>query len=99
MSAIGSVIVMGGRAFLPAVPGSGPPGRAYGKEGWLPAALGDAGQLAGVRHLTHADAAETERAEDRPRTAAPVAARVAAHGELRLAVGLLDQGLLGHLSS
>ena len=53
--------------------------------GCLPAGLGDAGQLAGVRHLADADAAQPERAEHRARTAAAVAAGVAAHLELRLA--------------
>src|SRR3954471_10030522 len=72
--------------------------RAKRETGWgvLPGRLGDTGQLAGVRHGADADAAEPERAEDRARTAAAVAPGVAAHRELRLLVGLLDQGLLGH---
>src|SRR3954465_13472705 len=52
--------------------------------GALPAALGDARQLAAVRHLAHADPAEAELAEHGPRPAAALAARVALHLELRL---------------
>src|ERR1700761_7413903 len=63
-----------------------------------PAALLHAGQFARVRHLAQADPAQPELAEHRARTAAPVAAGVAAHRELRLAVGLVDQCLLRHCS-
>src|SRR4051812_14419950 len=114
MSAIGSVIVMAeysspprfrtpapvGLERRPAaivelkVPGT--PGTAAGAR--LPAALGDAGQLTAVCHLSKADAAETELAEDRVRPAAALAARVAAHRELRLGRGLVDEGLLRHCS-
>src|SRR4051794_30707299 len=95
MSAMGSVMVMirGLRAFPAVVPV-----KAYDEEVvGLPAGLGDAGQLARVRHLAEADPAEAERAEHRTGTTAPVAARVAADLELRLAVRLLDERLLRHL--
>src|SRR6478752_207114 len=65
----------------------------------LPAGLLDTGQLAGVRHLTKADPAEPELAVHRVRAATPVAAGVAAHLELGLLVGLVDQSLLCHLLS
>src|SRR4029450_3023077 len=64
----------------------------------LPARLGDAGQLAGVGELTHADPAQAELAQHGPRTPAALAARVGPHLELRGALGLGDQGLLGHLA-
>src|SRR2546421_6440952 len=70
MSAIGSVIVIGG---LPS-----------------PARLGHARHLARVHHLSQADAAESELAEDRTRPAAPPAAGVRAHLELGLALLLLN---------
>src|SRR6266542_5592656 len=105
MSAIGSVIVMIVVPFSPGFP-SGPgvpevPG-AYGEGGvggGLPTRLGHAGELAPVRHLAQADPAQPELAVHRVRTAAALAARVAADRELRLAGGLVDQGLLGHASS
>src|SRR6476469_9676506 len=56
---------------------------------WLPRALGDAGQLARVRHLPEADAAQAELAVDGLGPAAALAAGVAAHLALRLA-GRLD---------
>src|ERR1700712_2496442 len=62
----------------------------------LPARLGDARQLAGVRHLAQADPAQAELLVHRMRPAAAVAAGVAAHLELRLALGLHDQRGLGH---
>src|SRR5690606_8265747 len=65
----------------------------------LPAGLLHTGQFAGVRHLAQADAAQPELAVHRPGTAALVAARVGAHLELRLALGLVDQCLLCHLLS
>src|SRR5258707_808672 len=65
----------------------------------LPAGLLHTGQLAGMCHLTQADAAEPELAINRMRAAAPVAPRVAAHLELGLLVGLVDQSLLCHLFS
>src|SRR3954447_21476646 len=63
----------------------------------LPGRLADAGQFAGVRHLPQADPAQAELAEDRVRATAPLATGVSADGELRLAVRLLDQSLLGHV--
>src|SRR3954471_10509043 len=54
-----------------------------------PTGLRHAGQLAGVRQLAHADAAQPEVAVDRARAAAPAATRVGAHLELGLA--LLDR--------
>src|SRR6185369_14222258 len=65
----------------------------------LPAGLLDAGQFAGMRHLAQADAAQPELAVDRVRATAPIATRVAAHLELGLALGLVDQSLLCHLFS
>src|SRR3954468_17678596 len=64
--------------------------------GELPAGLADAGELPRVRHLPQADPAQAELAEDRVRTTAPLATGVSANLELRLAVRLLDQSLLGH---
>src|SRR5688500_20282230 len=69
------------------------PGRV---ERWLPAGLAHARELPGVGHLPRADPAQAELAEHRVRTTAPLAAGVAADRELRLAVRLLDQSLLGH---
>src|SRR3954452_13305883 len=101
-SAIGSVMVMtagspSSRRF---------PLRAYrnflsnGTWSWeLPAGLLHTWQLAGVRHLAQADAAQPELAVDRVRATAPVAAGVAAHLELGLLIGLVDQSLLCHLFS
>src|SRR5688500_453167 len=63
---------------------------------WLPAGLAHARELPGVGHLPQADPAQAELAEHRVRTTAPLAAGVAADRELRLAVRLLDQSLLGH---
>src|SRR5215207_8282178 len=63
----------------------------------LPARLGDAGQLAGMGELAHADPAQAELAQHGPRTPAALAARVAPHLELRGALGLGDQRLLCHL--
>src|SRR3954470_19749126 len=105
MSAMGSVIVIGPSwrcsrflAVVSAGLSAADLRRAWrcGTEGWLPAALGDARQLAGVRHLAEAHAAEPELAVHRVRSPAPLAAGVAAHGELRLARGLVDKCLLGH---
>src|SRR3954454_24424739 len=125
MSAIGSVIVMGGTASLAAVPRAlglgdlalglsaiggaterdgtarpqGPRARGArpgGRPGPSPAGLADARELPGVRHLPQADPAQAELAEDRVRTAAPLATGVSADGELGLPVRLLDQSLLGH---
>src|SRR6187455_719655 len=62
----------------------------------LPAALGDAGELARVGHLPEAHSAQTELAVDRVRPAAPLAAGVATHLELGLARGLVDERCLGH---
>src|SRR6516162_9445630 len=61
-----------------------------------PAGLGDARQLAGVRQLAQADAAQPELAVHGTRTAAPAAPRVGPHLELRRALLLLDERLLGH---
>src|SRR3954447_3416545 len=64
----------------------------------LPAALADARQLAAVRHLAHADAAQPELAQHGAGTPALLAAGVAADGELRLPGRLDDERLLGHRS-
>src|SRR4051812_45376306 len=84
LSAIGGAVVRSGRLPVPSYQ-------------VLPAGLADARQFAGVRHLPQADPAQAELAEDRVRTAAPLATGVSADGELRLAVRLLDQSLLGHV--
>src|SRR3954454_2178234 len=63
-----------------------------------PGRLAHARELAPVRHLAQADAAETELAQHRAGAPAAVASGVAAHRELRLARGLVDQCLLRHLS-
>src|SRR5437899_5389958 len=65
----------------------------------LPAGLRDTRHLAGVDHLTQADAAEPELAVDGARPATAPAARVGAHPVLRLAHRLLDQCLLRQLGS
>src|ERR687887_1072975 len=64
----------------------------------LPAGLGHAWQLAGVGELAHADAAQAELAQHGARPPAALAARVGPHLELRGALGLGDQRLLGHLA-
>src|SRR4051794_19493976 len=103
MSAIGSVMVMGGCPFSPWFPEAcgefdvGNGGRCKDPE--LPGALGHAGEFAAVSHLSQTDAAQSERAENRSGTAAPLATGVPADGELRLAVRLGDECLLGHALS
>src|SRR6185312_3835758 len=81
MSAIGSVMVIALSAFLAAVPRRC--GRAYG-EGGLPGGLGNAGQLAAVRHLTDAHAAQPELPVHGLGPAAALAAGVCADRELGL---------------
>ena len=85
MSATGSVIVMVVELFLAVVSAREPDLRALVL---LPAALGDAGQFARVRHLAEADAAQAELAVDRVRPAAALAPGVAANRKLRLAAAL-----------
>src|SRR5262245_57928303 len=62
----------------------------------LPARLHDAGDLAGEREFTEADAAQAEVAQVRARPAAAVTTGVGADLELRSALPLLDDGLLRH---
>src|ERR1700744_6115491 len=62
----------------------------------LPTGLGHAGHLAGVYQLAQADTAETELPVHRVRPPAPATAGVGPHLELRLALGLYDERLLGH---
>src|SRR5919205_1298311 len=100
MSAMGSVMVIG----LVRPSSSWSPARwARGlrrSPSWgSPGALGDAGQLAAVRHLAHADPAQAELAVHRVGAPAALAAGVGAHRELRLAGRLDDQRGLGHVSS
>src|SRR5689334_17495513 len=96
MSAIGSVIVMAGSALSR----DGFRGGPVASGGWwLPGALGDAGQLAAVRHLPQADTAQAELAVDGARPAAALAAGVGTHLELRPARGLDLQSSLRHVSS
>src|SRR5574338_1112482 len=61
-----------------------------------PARLGHARDLPGVDHVAQADPAELELAVHRVRTAALLATRVGPDLELGLAVGLVDESLLGH---
>src|SRR5918996_4551596 len=56
-----------------------------------PARLGDAGQLARVRELAQADAAEAELPEHRMRASALAAPGVGPHLELRLGLLLVDE--------
>src|SRR4029079_15074855 len=98
MSAIGAVMVMAGvslsRCGFRNLNGLGPSARlvCWG----LPAALGDAGQLAAVCHLAKADAAEPEFAIHGARAPAALASGIAAHGEFRLARRLHPQRCLRH---
>src|SRR5579872_1730948 len=96
MSAIGSLIVMSCVSFPPRFP----PVRCRGPAAtWvLPRALGDARQLAGVGHLTDADAAQSEDAVDRAGSPAARTAGVAAHLELGGAPRLGDHRLGCHAS-
>src|SRR3954469_18631380 len=96
MSAIGSVIVIAWPLGLSRL-GSPPGGPAALEE--LPGRLSDAGHLARVPHLPHADAAQAEHAVDGAGTAAARAAGVATHSELRLASGLGDHRLGCHRST
>src|SRR6478752_5233123 len=66
---------------------------------WLPGALGHARQLARVRHLAKADAAEAELAVHRVRATALLATGVRANLELRLPVRLVNERGLRHVSS
>src|ERR1700685_222310 len=95
MSAIGSVIVMANRPSSPWFPARGPAVYSFGS---LPAGLGDAGQLAAVRHGPEADPAQAEPAVDGPRAPAAHAPRVAADLALRRPLLLDDKGLLCHVS-
>src|SRR5689334_24720186 len=61
-----------------------------------PGSLAHAGDFAAQRALAQADAADAELAVHRPGPAADAAAAVAAHLELRHALGLDDQTGLGH---
>src|SRR6478609_6361669 len=103
MSAIGSVIVMAARPFLHRgfAPASQvrPAAIVCWKSSGSPRGLGHAGQLAAVRHLPQADAAQAELAVDGLGPAATLAAGVAADSELRLAGGLDLQSGLRHVSS
>src|SRR3989454_1928954 len=62
----------------------------------LPARLDHAGDFPGQGILPEADAAHLELPEIPPRPPAVAAPRVLAHGELRLALGLGNQGQLRH---
>src|SRR5215831_17694338 len=100
MSATGSVMVMAWRPSSPWFP-SGPAAWSVGAgraQVGLPAGLGDAGELAPVRHRPEADAAQPEPAVDRARPPAARAPGVVAHGELRRALCLGDKSLLRHWS-
>src|SRR4051812_49106184 len=62
-----------------------------------PRRLGHARHLAGVDHGAEADPAEAEALVHRARAATAAAPRVPAHLELRRALLLLDESLLGHV--
>src|SRR6185437_6227390 len=62
-----------------------------------PGRLGHARYLAGMDHGAEADPAETEALVHGARAAAAAAPRVGAHLELRRALLLLDESLLGHV--
>lgn len=66
------------------------------KFGALPRRLRDARQLTGVCHFAEANSAQTELPVHRMRASASVAPRVAAHRELRLAIGLLNKRRFRH---
>src|SRR3954471_12773392 len=68
-----------GRGCLAQAPGWSLSIAGYSRRPALPAGLGDAGQLAAVRHLPEADPAQAELAVDGARTPAARAAGVAAH--------------------
>src|SRR6266487_3017840 len=97
MSAIGSVIVMALRPSSPRFPLLARDLRCA-RSRLLPAGLGDAGQLAAMRHRAEADPAQAEPAVDRSRPPAAGAPRVRPHLELRSPLLLGDQRLLCHLS-
>src|SRR5690606_3394875 len=95
-SAIGSVIVMMSLStFLTWFPG-GPGLWRSSSRRVLPAGLAHARQFTAVRHLAQAHPAQAELAVHRVRPAALLAPGVGPHGELRLALRLGDQCLLGH---
>src|SRR6478735_7046410 len=97
---MGSVMVMGLVPFLAGVSRPRESGTYRRSCCWvvlgLPAALGDAGELAAVGHLAHADPAQAELAVHRVGPAATLAARVATHRELRLGSSLVLEGSLRH---
>src|SRR5580700_12244927 len=101
MSATGSVIVMAWWPSSPRFP-IGPAAWSVGacapRLVFLPAGLGDPGQLAPVRHGPEADPAQAESLVHRARPAAPRTPRIGAHLELGLALGLGDEALLRHCS-
>src|SRR6516225_12435760 len=97
MSAIGSVIVMANRPSSPGFPLL-PRDLRCARSRFLPAGLGDAGQLAAVRHRAEADPAQAEPAVDGTGPPAAGAPRVSPHRELRRPLLLGDQRLLCHLS-
>src|SRR3954465_5175929 len=81
MSAIGSVIVMVVSFSLGVVSRRVARRDLQRSCGLLPAGLGDAGQLAAVRHLAQADPAQAELAVDGLGPATALTAGVAADGE------------------
>src|ERR1700721_3326034 len=99
ISAIGSVIVMANRPSSPRFPPGFKPAPGPSVCSfffWLPAGLGDAGQLTAVRHGPETDPAQAEPLVDGPGTPAAGAAGVAANLELGRPVCFDDQGLLRH---
>src|ERR1700749_197249 len=95
MSAIGSVIVMANRPSSPGFPLL-PRDLRCARSRFLPAGLGDAGQLAAVRHRAEADPAQAEPAVDGTGPPAAGAPRAAPPRELRRPLLLGHQRFLRH---
>src|SRR3954470_23789284 len=84
LSAIGRRLEAWAYSRRPSAAGSAPA---------LPACLSDARNHPRQGQLPEADSAQAEPAQERARPAAPAAAIVLPHGELRLPLALLDHGL------
>src|SRR4029077_1018382 len=97
MSAIGSVIVMANRPSSPRFPLFARDLRCA-RSRVLPAGLGDAGQLAAMRHRAETDPAQAEPAVDGPRPPATGAPRVRPHLDFGSPLLLGHRPFLRHLS-
>src|SRR5690606_10463610 len=108
MSAIGSVMVIEKTSFPAGVPVQGlqrrvaaPAPPVWSPRSWSPAprspgGLGHAREFTPMGKFANADPAQPELAVDRAWPSAPLASGVRPHRELRLALRLDDQRLLGH---